>query len=78
MWNLQFLPVASKFTRNLIHYEVQRTSVQKISKENFDGMIWLEDLILIQNWIETLQKDTFQGLKRLKFINLGRVVGYSP
>lgn len=73
MWNIQFLPIANKFTRNIVHYKVERTFVQTIGKNNFDGMIWLEDLILVRNQIETLHMDTFQGLKRLKFVDLGRL-----
>lgn len=68
---INFLPLVNNFTRNLIHYKVQRTSIKTIGEENFHGMIWLERLDLLSNSIETIAKDTFQGLFSLKFMDLG-------
>lgn len=72
MENIQFLPIANRFIRNLIRYEGRYTQVRTILKENFDGMIWLEELVLTSNWIETIMKDTFQGLENLQIIRLGK------
>lgn len=69
---IQFFPLVNRFTRNIIHYNVQYTSLKTIGKENFHGMIWLERLNLHANLIETVPKDTFQGLLSLKFIDLGK------
>lgn len=70
--NIHFLPLANSLTRNLIQYKVVETSLKAITKENFNGMIWLERLVLLSNSIETIQRDTFQGLVRLNKIDLSK------
>lgn len=69
---IEFLPVSNSFTRNVIGYIAWNTKVKTIAKKNFGGMIWLEQLVLYSNLIETIPKDTFQGLGRLKQISLGK------
>lgn len=72
MRKLEFLPVADRFLLNLVNYEVAGTAVKTIGEENFNGMIWLERLALPSNRIATVQRDTFQGLVRLKQIDLSK------
>lgn len=69
--NIRYLPVANHFIRNLVDYRVHNTFLKTIRKENFEGMIWLEKLYLTSNLIEAIPSDSFQGLVRLKSINLG-------
>lgn len=69
---VRYLPVVSSFIRNLISYRVDNAAVRAIGKENFEGMIWLEILTLRNTLIKTLPENTFQGLLRLKYIELGK------
>lgn len=69
---VRYLPVVNRFISNIIEYVVNNAAISVIGKENFDGMIWLEDLKLSFNFIQTIPKDTFRGLIRLKYIDLGR------
>lgn len=71
--NLSYLPVVNRCIRNLIEYEVEEAAVSVIGKENFNGMVWLEKLIIRRTFIETIPEDTFQGLVRLQTINLGKI-----
>lgn len=70
--NFRLLPVVNHFTRNLISYEVAGTAIKTVEKKNFQGMIWLEALHLHYNTIETIPMDAFQGLARLRFIDLSK------
>lgn len=72
MKNIQHLPEVNKFVRNVIQYTAKKTSVKTIARENFKGMFWLEFLFLSSNLIETVQKNTFQGLERIRYIDLGK------
>lgn len=69
--NIQFLPKANKFIRNVILYAAEKTSIKTIAKKNFDGMVWLRILVLTSNQIETVQNDAFQGLDSILKIDLG-------
>lgn len=71
--NVRYLPTVNRFLRNLIEYEVKNAAVIVIDKENFDGMIWLERLTIQETLIETIPKNTFQGLISLKYVDLGKI-----
>lgn len=65
--NIKFLPilVAEKFP-NLILYGAERCSLAKISNINFKGLAKMKQLLLNQNKIEEIARDTFEGLVELE------------
>lgn len=70
--NVRYLPVVNRFIQNLIEYNVNRAAITIIEKGNFEGMIWLERLTITETFIESIPRNTFQGLIRLSYINLGK------
>lgn len=68
--NFRCLPGVNRFIRNLIYYRIDSVSVSIIGQKNFEGMVWLQELRIRKTFIETIPVDTFQGLIRLKSLDL--------
>lgn len=70
---IQFLPVYInlKFPK-IIRLEATGCSINKISKDNFQGLFQLYELNLDENFIEKIRSDTFEDLTSLKYIHLGK------
>ena len=56
---------------NLLGFSAGKCTLKTISKENFQGLIQLKELLLFENFIENIPVDVFEGLVALEFINLG-------
>lgn len=51
-------------------YNIENTSIQKISKKNFEHLHELKELILIENQIEVIKSDTFEDLINVEKIRI--------
>lgn len=69
---VDFLPIQvdQKFP-NVIEYRAANCALRRVMKANFEGLDKLETLRLSGNRIEKMLSDTFDGLLKLKLINLG-------
>lgn len=69
---IDFLPiqVEQKFP-NLIEYRAAKCALRRVTKANFEFLNKLEALRLSGNRIERIASDTFEGLFKLKLINIG-------
>lgn len=71
--NVKFLPILVHQTfPNLKQIEAKDGSIQNISRANFDRLNRMEELVLSGNQIETVKRDTFWDLVRLKKLDLGK------
>lgn len=76
--NTKFLPILLHLTfPNLEGINFQSGSIRNISRNNFDKLNRLTDLILTHHKIETIRSDTFQDLLRLKMLILSKWFHYS-
>lgn len=75
--NIRYLPinVAGSFP-NLIAYGASDTSISEIWKDNFKNLRQLRALSLFKNQIEIIFSDTFEDLKNLEFLWLGKLEKY--
>lgn len=71
--NISYLPenVAEVFP-NLVGYGAGNCSIKSIRKANFEGLTNLKELLLFENFIETIPNNIFDNLTSLEFINLGK------
>jgi Leucine rich repeat len=73
--NISYLPVnVDKSFPNLIFFGASHCSVLEVSANNFKGLNKLNDLWLDHNQIETIANGTFEGLKDLKHLFLGKII----
>lgn len=71
--NVSYLPVnIAEIFPNLVGYGAGNCSIKSISKANFQGLTSLKELLLFENFIETIPNNIFDGLTSLEFINLGK------
>lgn len=71
---ISYLPVnIQESFPNLIRYGAGKCAVKTISKENFEGLTYLRQLLLFENFIKKVPSDVFQGLVSLEFVNLGEM-----
>lgn len=57
---------------NLVKYWAHSCSIKEITKENFENLNRLNDLILSSNQIQKVSENTFHGLGNLQKVNLGK------
>lgn len=70
---ISFLPFnAGQNFPNMIVYDAGDCSIEIISKENFAHLTRLQHLYLCCNKIETVFSETFEDLKSLALLGLGR------
>lgn len=55
---------------NLIRYNAIMCSVKELSRKNFKGLSKLQILFLTSNEIKKINKDTFEDLKALQYLDL--------
>lgn len=63
--------------RNLFGLDASDCSIKQISIENFRGLILLKQLWLRGNEIEIVASNTFESLKNLEHLSLGKLQHYS-
>lgn len=70
---IEYLPnsIFLKFS-NVRSYNADRCAIREISKKNFDYLSKLKDLNLAYNRIQTIKRDTFEGIPSVKEINLSK------
>lgn len=69
--NVLYLPVrVYQSFPNLKEISAFECSIKEISKKNFDYLTQLEDLDLHHNFIAKIKSDTFDGLSKLRRIDL--------
>lgn len=69
--NIDFLPILVHEQFPILKtYTVTNTPIRRISKRNFEKLHALEELILENNLIEMIKKDTFEDLVNLKRIHI--------
>jgi Leucine-rich repeat (LRR) protein len=70
---IRFLPDSpAHIFPNLVVYGAHDCSIESISKENFDGLSQLRGLYLSFNHIVEVSSDTFEDLKALEVLFLGK------
>lgn len=71
---IEYLPIkVDEIFPNLNTYSAGFCSIREISQENFKGLTKLRALFLQHNKINRILSDTFQDLKLLQAIELGKV-----
>lgn len=69
---LFFLPVkVGKIFPNLQYYTAHSCAIKEVKKENFQGLVKLQNLWLSDNQIEKVPSDTFESLRKLTHLDLG-------
>lgn len=72
---IYFLPVRIyQSYPNLIGIYAGGKKIKEISKKNFQNLFKLEYLFLESNEIRKVKSDTFEGLIKLKVVNLGELM----
>lgn len=73
---IHYLPVRIyKSYPNIIGiYAGKNKEIKEISKKNFQKLLKLEYLFLNNNNIQKIKSDTFEGLIKLKVVNLGMLI----
>jgi Leucine-rich repeat (LRR) protein len=72
---ISYLPVKiNEAFPNLLGYSAGNCSIKTISKENFEGLSNLRELLLFENFIKKIPGDTFEDLVALEFVNLGKIL----
>lgn len=73
--NIQFLPILifQSFPK-LKSISASKCSIIEISKQNFENLALLEQLYLTENMIYTIWSDTFEHLKALQALFLGKFI----
>lgn len=70
---LLYLPYnASHVFPGVIEYKAAYCKLQKLFRENFSGLQKLKALHLGHNELQIIDDDTFDGLRSLEFLSLGR------
>lgn len=69
-----FLPeTTAEIFPNLKNYRAEYCRIRKVSRNNFKNLFLLQRINLIDNQIEHIPDDLFEGLTSLEQIKLGRI-----
>jgi Leucine rich repeat len=73
--NIHFLPTAIYETfPKLLRLNADECSIRRISRDNFGKLTYLKFLFLAGNKINAIPSDTFEDLKALRILTLGKFV----